>query len=81
MIIHGVNDPRVSIDESNQIVEAMRKNGRDVTYVVYPDEGHGIIKYANYYDKLGRIEEFLAEHLGGRFQPWKKTEGCTGELR
>lgn len=80
MIIHGENDPRVSIKESDQIVEAMRKNNRDVIYVVYRDEGHGISKYPNFMDKLGRMEEFLAEHLGGRFQPWKKTEGCTGEL-
>lgn len=81
MIIHGVNDPRVSIDESNRIVEAMRKNGREVTYVVYRDEGHGGFTYANFYDMLGRIEEFLAEHLGGRYQPWNKIDGCTGKLR
>lgn len=56
MIFRGVNVSRISIDESNQIVEAMRKNNRDVTYVVYMD-------------KLGRMEEFLAEHLDGRFQP------------
>jgi len=81
MIIHGVNDPRVSINESNRIVEAMRKNGREVTYVVYQDEGHGIHKYSNLYDMLGRIEEFLAEHLGGRYQLWSKMDGCTGKLR
>lgn len=81
MIIHGVNDPRVGIDESNRIVEVLKQNGLDVIYLIYQGEGHGIVKYANFLDKLGRMEEFLAEHMGSRFQPWEKIEGCTVEVR
>ena len=81
MIIHGVNDPRVSINESNKVVEALKKNGREVIYLVYQGEGHGINRWANFMDLLGRMEEFLAENLGGRFQPWEKMEGCTVEIR
>jgi len=81
LVIHGANDPRVKIEESNRIVNAMRKNKKEVVYVVYPDEGHGIDRSANYMDMLGRIEAFLAKHLGGRAQPWEKIPGCSAELR
>ena len=81
LIFHGVNDPRVKIEESNQIVNAMRKNQKEVVYVVYPDEGHGISRPQNFMDALGRIEEFLAKHLGGRAEPWQKIPGCSAELR
>jgi len=52
-----------------------------VTYVVYPDEGHGFARPENQFDFYGRGEEFLAKHLGGRAEPWKKIPGATGELR
>ncbi len=81
LIGHGANDPRVTIASSNQIVEAMRRHGRDVTYVVYPDEGHGFGRPANGEDFNGRTEEFLAKYLGGRKEPWKKVAGASAELR
>lgn len=81
MIIHGVNDPRVKIEESAQIVETMRKNKKEVTYVVYPDEGHGVGRPQNLVDMRGRLETFLAKHLGGRCQPWEKVPGSSAELR
>ena len=81
LIGHGANDPRVKIAESNQVVEAMRRGGHDVTYVVYPDEGHGFGRRANNEDFGGRVEEFLAKHLGGRAEPWRQVEGASAELR
>lgn len=82
LIFHGVNDPRVKIEESNQIAAAMRKNQRQVTYVVYPDEGHGIgARPQNLIDMLGRVEEFLAKYLGGRYLPWQAVPGSTAEIR
>ncbi|MCP4727274.1 MAG: S9 family peptidase, partial [bacterium] len=81
MIVHGVNDPRVAISESDQIVNTMRKNDLDVTYIVFPDEGHGVGKYANYVDYLGRVEKFLAENLGGRCAPYQQIYGSTAEIR
>jgi dipeptidyl aminopeptidase/acylaminoacyl peptidase len=81
LIGHGANDPRVEISESNQVVAAMRAQAREVTYVVYPDEGHGFARRDNVEDFNGRVEAFLARHLRGRSQPWKQPPGTSAELR
>lgn len=81
LIGHGANDVRVKIEESNQVVAAMRRNGRDVTYVVYPDEGHGFGRDANVRDFNARVEAFLAQHLGGRAEPAGDVAGTSAELR
>lgn len=69
LIGQGANDPRVKIAESNQIVEAMNKRGLPVTYVVFPDEGHGFHNPTNNMAFNAVIEEFLAAHLGGNAEP------------
>ncbi len=66
LIGQGANDPRVKRQESLQIVEALRKAGKEVEYVEYPDEGHGFFKPENRLDFFRRAERFLAKHLGGR---------------
>ena len=81
LIVQGKNDPRVTMANADAMVAALRKAKRDVTYVVYPDEGHGFARPENQFDFYGRGEEFLAKHLGGRAEPWKKIPGATGELR
>lgn len=81
IIAQGANDPRVPIRESDQMVEAMRARGLPVTYVVYPDEGHGFARLENRLDFWGRVDEFLAKRLGGRSQPYTKIEGTTAEER
>ncbi len=81
LIGQGQNDPRVTIANVNGMVAALRKAKREVTYVVYPDEGHGFARPENNRDFYGRVEEFLAKHLGGRAEPWQKIEGATAELR
>ena len=81
LIVQGKNDPRVTMANADAMVAALRKAKRDVTYVVYPDEGHGFGRPENQFDFYGRGEEFLAKHLGGRAEPWKKIPGATGELR
>ncbi len=81
LIGHGVHDPRVSLANSEKIVAAMRARGLPVTFVVYPDEGHGFVRPANNLDFYGRAEEFLAAHLGGRAEPWRAEKGATGEVR
>jgi dipeptidyl aminopeptidase/acylaminoacyl peptidase len=80
LIGQGANDPRVNIEESNQIVAAMRKNERPVTYVVYPDEGHGFRRPPNLLDFRGRAERFLAGCLGGRAEAETEVEGTTAQL-
>ena len=69
LIGQGANDPRVKQLESDQIVEAMTEKGISVTYVRYPDEGHGFRRPENNISFSAVAEAFLAEHLGGRFEP------------
>jgi dipeptidyl aminopeptidase/acylaminoacyl peptidase len=81
MVLQGANDPRVKIAESDQIVSAMREKDLPVTYIVFPDEGHGFARPENRLDANARIERFLAEHLGGRAEPEQAIEGSTAEER
>jgi dipeptidyl aminopeptidase/acylaminoacyl peptidase len=69
LIGQGGNDPRVTAKESEQIVAAIEKNGGKVTYVLYSDEGHGFARPENRLDFNARAERFLADCLGGRFEP------------
>jgi dipeptidyl aminopeptidase/acylaminoacyl peptidase len=81
LIGQGANDPRVNVKNSDVIVEALRKRNIPVTYVVYPDEGHGFARPENNLDFFGRTEDFLAKYLGGRAEPWAKVPGSTAQLR
>jgi len=69
LIGQGANDPRVKQAESEQIVSALEKHGLGVTYVVYPDEGHGFARPENAMDFNARAEAFLGQCLGGRVEP------------
>lgn len=69
LIGQGANDPRVKQAESDQIVEAMRQSDIPVTYVLFPDEGHGFARPANNIAFNAITEAFLAECLGGRAEP------------
>ncbi len=69
LIGQGANDPRVKQAESDQIVKAMQEKKIPVCYVLYPDEGHGFARPENRLSFNAVAEAFLAEHLGGRFQP------------
>ena len=81
MVLQGQNDPRVKIAESNPIVSALREKGLPVTYIVFPDEGHGFARPQNRLDANARIERFLAKQLGGRAEPEQAIEGSTAEVR
>ncbi len=63
MVIQGANDPRVIKPESDDIVEAVKKNNVPVEYVVFPDEGHGFSKKKNQMESSRRILEFLDKYL------------------
>jgi dipeptidyl aminopeptidase/acylaminoacyl peptidase len=69
LIGQGANDPRVKASESEQIVAAMKQRGIPVTYVYYPDEGHGFRRPENRRSFTAVVEAFLAKHLGGRCEP------------
>ena len=69
LIGQGANDPRVVKAESDQIVAAMRERGLPVTYLLYPDEGHGFNRPENNMSFFAVTEAFLSRCLGGRFEP------------
>jgi dipeptidyl aminopeptidase/acylaminoacyl peptidase len=69
LIGQGANDPRVKQAESDQIVRLMKQKKIPVTYVLYPDEGHGFARPENRLSFNAVAEAFLAEHLGGRYEP------------
>ncbi len=69
LIGQGKNDPRVNEAESRQIVDAMQAKNLPVTYVVFPDEGHGFARPQNNMAFFAITEAFLAKHIGGRFEP------------
>jgi dipeptidyl aminopeptidase/acylaminoacyl peptidase len=75
LIGQGANDPRVNKAESDQIVAAMRKNGKAVEYYVFPDEGHGFARPENRLAFDAATERFLAHYLGGRLEPPSAAEG------
>ena len=83
LIGQGANDPRVLQSEADQMVAALQANAVPVTYVLYPDEGHGFVRPANRLSFNAVVEAFLARHLGGRLQPVTPGEfdGTTMEVR
>jgi dipeptidyl aminopeptidase/acylaminoacyl peptidase len=62
-IAQGARDPRVNKAESDQVVEALRKRGVDVQYMVKDDEGHGFRNEENQFDFYAAMESFLVRHL------------------
>jgi dipeptidyl aminopeptidase/acylaminoacyl peptidase len=81
LIAHGANDPRVNLASSETIVKEMREKKLDVTFLVYPDEGHGFARPENNLDFYGRAEEFFQKCLNGRAEPWVEIKGSTVEIR
>lgn len=69
LIGQGANDPRVKQDESDQIVKAMKAKNIPVTYVLFPDEGHGFARPENSKAFNAVTEGFLSKCLGGRAEP------------
>jgi len=66
LVLQGANDPRVIKPESDEIVEAVKKNGVPVEYVIFPDEGHGFTKKKNEVEAWSRMRGFLDTHLKAR---------------
>ena len=66
LVAQGLNDPRVNKAESDQMIEALKKKGIDVPYMVKDNEGHGFRNEENRFDFYGAMEQFFFKHLGGR---------------
>lgn len=69
LIGQGARDSRVPLEQSDTVVEKMQQAGVEVTYIVYPDEGHGFAKPANNMSFYAITEVFLGQCLGGRYEP------------
>jgi len=63
MIVQGANDPRVKQRESDQMVEALKAMGNDVTYLIFENEGHGLAHQENLQHFVTVAEQFLASHM------------------
>jgi dipeptidyl aminopeptidase/acylaminoacyl peptidase len=65
MVLQGANDPRVLKIESDEIVEAVKKKGIPVEYIVFDDEGHGFLNKENRITAYKAILDFLNKYLRG----------------
>jgi dipeptidyl aminopeptidase/acylaminoacyl peptidase len=63
LVIQGRNDPRVVEQESHDLVEALRAEGKDVEYLVFEDEGHDVLKLPNKIRCYETIVQFFGAHL------------------
>ena len=68
LVVQGANDPRVPQAESDQIVTALQERNRPVEYLLALDEGHGFRQEDNIFALTAALEQFFAQHLGGRYQ-------------
>jgi len=81
LIGQGGNDPRVTKQESDQLTEVMQENGQQVTYVNFPDEGHGFARPPNRDSFFAVTEVFLSTCLeGGRYQAFGDFAGSSTEI-
>ena len=79
---HGANDVRCKVTESDTIVAAMQAKNIPVTYIAYPDEGHGFNKPPNRISYIAIAEAFFARHLGGACEAIvEDLEGSSHEVR
>jgi len=78
LIGQGANDPRVVQAESDQIVAALRQANKPMEYIVYTDEGHGLVRPENRLHFYAMAEAFLATYLGGRVEPAGEIKGHAG---
>lgn len=64
LIVQGAKDPRVNIDESDQMVKALREKGINVPYLVKENEGHGFMNEENRFEFYKAMSGFLRKHIG-----------------
>jgi dipeptidyl aminopeptidase/acylaminoacyl peptidase len=70
LLAHGANDPRVNLAESELIAAEMESRGLTVDFVVFPNEGHGLVDPRNALAMVALVEAFLQQHIGGRSEPF-----------
>ena len=63
LVMHGANDTNVPLVEAQQVVDTLKKNGRDVEFLLFPDEGHGWRKIPNRVKSTVTLADFFRRHL------------------
>jgi dipeptidyl aminopeptidase/acylaminoacyl peptidase len=63
LVVQGKNDPRVVERESRDVVDHLRAQGKEVEYLMFPDEGHDVLKYENRVTCYSGITDFFRKHL------------------
>jgi dipeptidyl aminopeptidase/acylaminoacyl peptidase len=63
LVMHGANDTNVPLVEAQQVVDTLKKNGRDVEFLLFPDEGHGWRKIPNRVKSTTTLADFFRRHL------------------
>ncbi|HJY39172.1 MAG TPA: prolyl oligopeptidase family serine peptidase, partial [Steroidobacteraceae bacterium] len=63
LVMHGANDTNVPLVEAQQVVDTLQKNGRDVEFLLFPDEGHGWRKIPNRVKSTMTLADFFRRHL------------------
>jgi dipeptidyl aminopeptidase/acylaminoacyl peptidase len=63
LIVHGLQDPIVHPMQSEELVEALKREGKTYEYLTYPDEGHGLLRQKNQLDFYGHMERFVDWYL------------------
>ena len=66
LVLHGINDPRVKLEQSTRMVDALRKAGKEVDFVLFKGDGHGNQKWSNNLMLYRKTEDFLVNCLGGQ---------------
>ena len=70
LITHGALDTNVPRKYSDDFVAEMKKHGKLVTYILYPDEGHDYQRKENWIPLFAVAERFFHRRLGGRYEPF-----------
>ena len=65
LVIQGANDPRVVEQESRDLVEELRGQGKDIDILVFEDEGHDVLKFDNRVRCYNAITEFFEQKTQG----------------
>jgi len=63
LVVHGETDPRVPLEEAQQVVDRLQELGREVEALYFPDEGHGVRKLANQIVYYERMIQFFVKYL------------------
>ena len=63
LVIQGRNDPRVVARESEDLVEALKKQGKQIELLVFEDEGHDVLRYENRVTCYNAITDFFTKYL------------------